>query len=309
MEIISGLENVRKKYKDPVLALGVFDGIHLGHQKILRKVKEGAVRIGGTSLLLTFEPHPRKVLDSGNAPPLLTTREEKIRLIEKMGLDLLILIRFDRKFSQVSPREFAEEILDKKLKAKEVFVGPDYVFGKERLGTVKLLKELGQKYGFGVNIVRAVKVNNVVVRSTEIRNLLRQGRIEKASFFLGRNPSFGGRIVPGREKGRLLGYPTANVKPYSEMIPLRGVYAVKVILEGQKYKGIMNIGRRPTFSQGSETTLEVHLFDFKENIYGKEIEVILLKRIRDEIHFKSIEELERQIRKDESVAKKYFTNR
>ncbi|GMR04890.1 MAG: bifunctional riboflavin kinase/FAD synthetase [Thermodesulfobacteriota bacterium] len=307
MKVIRTLNSsTRKRVKDPVVTLGNFDGIHLGHQLILKKLSARARRLKTSAVVYTFEPHPLKVVAPAKSPPLLLDLEDKKTLLESLGIDFLVLARFTRGFASKHPREFAEDILVKGLGVREVWVGEDFSFGRGRRGTVEYLKELGERYGFRVFVIPPYKKGGSVVSSSRIRALVSEGEVKKAAVLLARPYSIKGSVVAGKEIGKVIGFPTANLKVSSELLPKNGVYAVRASFDGIRYDGVVNIGTAPTFG-GKKKTVEVHLFDFKDDIYGKKMRVEFIKRLRDEKHFKTKEALVRQINRDAERAKKVFT--
>lgn len=301
MKIINGLPAL--KYKNVVLTIGNFDGVHLGHQKILNRVISNAKEIDGTSIALTFEPHPTKLLYPERNLRTLTTSHEKARLMAYLGLDLLCIINFTRDFAGISADDFIKDVLVKKISVKKVIVGHNYTFGKGKKGTTELLRRRGRRYGFEVSVIRSARVYDDVVSSSRIRSLILRGRVCEASLFLGRPYMLTGTVIKGAGRGeKLLSTPTANIKPLNEIIPKEGVYAVKVRLDNKEYEGVSNIGRNPTFS-GTELSYEVHIFDFNEDIIGKTLMLYLIDRIRDEKAFTTTDELKEQIMDDIAKAK------
>ncbi len=286
-----------------VLTLGNFDGIHLGHQKILKTLSERAQKTGLPSVVYTFEPHPRKVVSPGESPPLIITQEEKIALIESFGIDYLLLARFTKEFAATHARKFVEDVLAKKLRVREVWVGHDYFFGRGREGSVEYLKEMAERLGFGVGVIPAFTKEGVVVSSSLIRRLVKEGDVKRAGIFLGRPLSLTGTVIKGDDRGRELGFPTANIEVREELLPKEGVYAGFVTIEGRRYPAVVNIGRAPTFGR-EKTLMETHILDFSGIIYGKDIRVSLLERIRDEHRFSTPEELTEQIKKDIAVTRR-----
>ncbi len=291
------LKTINERFPNPVLTLGNFDGVHLGHQAIFRKVIERAREINGTSIVFTFEPHPLKVLAPERSPRMLNTFHGKMKLLAAAGIDIVICANFTRTFAEQHPEDFARDILFKQIGVREVYVGYDYAFGKGREGSIESLKGMGRTFGFEVGIVEAIQLNNVVVSSSVIRDLISNGSVEEASGLLGRMYSIEGEVVHGSHRGQELGFPTANLKVVNELIPSYGVYAVLVQVENQTIKGVASIGIRPTFDAGP-VSIEVYLFDFHEGLYGKEMEVAFVKRLRGEEKFPSADALVRQIRKD-----------
>lgn len=297
MRIVRGVKNFAERLPNPVLTLGNFDGVHLGHQAIFQKVVERAREIGGTSVAFTFEPHPLKVLAPERSPQLLNTFHGKMRLFECAGIELVICANFTRVFADQHPEDFARDVLHKQIGVKEVYVGYDYAFGKGREGSIESLKRMGTTYGFKVGIIEPVQVDGVVVSSSTARDLISNGRIAEAARLLGRNYTIEGEVVHGSHRGHELGFPTANLKTSNELIPAFGVYAVLARVEGRTLKGVASIGIRPTFDSGP-VSVEVFLFEFHENLYGREMEVAFVERLRGEERFSGVDELVRQIRKD-----------
>ena len=282
--------------KNPVVTTGTFDGVHLGHQQIILRLKEVAKKCDGETVLLTFFPHPRMILFPDYKPLLLNTLEEKISLLGKSGIDHLIVHPFDREFSMLSSKEFISEILVGKLHTKKLVIGHDHHFGKNREGSFAHLKEFGPIYGFDVEEIPAREVENTNVSSTKIRQALQNGDVETAFAFSGYRYQLSGTVVKGRMVGRSIDFPTANLginDPY-KLIPADGVYAVYVNRAGEKLKGMLNIGMRPTVD-GKARTIEVNIFDFNADLYGETLTLEFVKRLRDEQKFDSIEALKKQL--------------
>ncbi len=302
MVVIRGLQTLDKEFPDPVVTIGNFDGVHLGHQKIFRKVIDAA-RGRGTSIVLTFDPHPLKVIAPDRKLKLLTPLDEKIRLIEMTGIDVFLCIDFDREFAKMAPDDFVREVLVEKLKVKHVIVGHNYRFGKGKKGTTDLLRRRGRKYGFKVNVVRNRRISGYIVSSSRIRQLLLWGRVCEAATLLGRPYSIHGRVITGAGRGAsILGIPTANIETPNELAPREGVYAVKVKINGNVYDGVANIGKNPTFG-GEELSYEAHLFDFNGDLLGRDIRLFFIDRIRGERTFPDAESLKKEIDKDIETAK------
>jgi riboflavin kinase/FMN adenylyltransferase len=294
--------------KNPVVTTGTFDGVHLGHQQIIRRLKETAVRTEGETVLLTFFPHPRMVLFPDYKPLLLNTQEEKIALLEKAGIDHLIIHPFTREFSMLSSKEFISSILVEKLRTKKLVIGHDHHFGKNREGSFQHLKEFGPIYGFEVEEIPAKEVENTNVSSTKIREALQQGNVEIAESFLGYPYELTGTVVKGRQLGRSIDFPTANLllnDPY-KLIPADGVYAVHVLRRGEKLKGMLNIGMRPTVN-GKERTIEVNILDFDADLYGETLTLEFVKRLRDEVKFDGLESLKKQLVKDRNQTRELLS--
>ena len=302
MNIIRGTKNIIGSIPYPVVAIGNFDGVHVGHQILFRKTAELAKVNNGTPIAFTFEPHPLKILAPEKLPPLLTTFRKKMELIEECGIKLVICADFTRQFSDQHPRDFANDILVERIGVKEVVVGFDYAFGRGREGTVRYLKQMGEEYGFRTHIVDPIKLNGHLVSSSYVRELIEDGEVGAAGEFLGRHYSIPGPVIEGYKTGQAIGFPTANLDTSRIKIPGTGVYAVWVKRQGIKYNGVVNVGFNPTFSRDT-LSVEAHIFDFDERIYGQEIEVVFIRRIRSEIKFKSASQLIAQIQKDIQVAK------
>jgi len=309
MEIILGIENLKRPFNNPVVALGNFDGVHLGHQKIFEKVKEEASKIGGEAIVITFEPHPLKVLSPSHCPPLLTPFRKKIMLIEQSGIQTVFCLRFTLDFSRLSPVEFVKDILIKKLNPRKIIVGYNYHFGRKKSGDAKALKELCKAFQAEVEIVEPLIIDGLAVSSSRVRELIKNGKVGEASRLLGRDYLIIGKVVEGAKRGQTLGFPTANLEISDELYPPPGVYAVEVTWNYQIYHGLANLGRNPTFQPaqtGSQPpfSLEVYILKFNQMIYGEEIQINFKKRIRDEIRFESSAQLIDQIRKDIEWAQK-----
>lgn len=309
MEIVRGLEAIGESYPRIVLTIGNFDGVHLGHQRILGEVCRKAKEIIGTSMAITFEPHPIKVIAPEREIKILTTLKEKARLIEAMGVKVLLCINFNKEFSNLLPDEFIEDVLVRKIKAKKVIVGHNYAFGKNKKGTTELLRRRGKKYGFDVKVIRSTKVYGDVVSSSRIRSLLLRGMVCETSLLLGRAYSIEGNVIKGTGiGGKILNVPTANLTPPEELAPKEGVYAVRVDFKNNIFDGVANIGRRPTFG-GSAVSYEVHLFNFSGSLLGENIRIYFIDRIRGERTFPDAHSLERQIRNDIERAKNILSRK
>jgi riboflavin kinase/FMN adenylyltransferase len=303
LKIVRGLESLKNSYSNVVLTIGNYDGVHLGHQKILSDVIKKAREINGTSMVMTFEPHPVKVLSPERDIKLLTTFEEKAKIIGRLGIDVLLCVNFDINFASLKPDEFVKDILVEKLKVKAIIVGSNYTFGRHKKGKIPLLRRRGKKFGFSVKAVRQVKIHGTVVSSSAIRSLLLRGAVHEASLFLGRPYSIEGVVIKGKGRGaKLLNVPTANIETPFEVTPKDGVYAVRIELNDNLYDGVANIGKNPTFGN-SLTSYEVHIFDFNDNILDKRLKIYFIDRIRSEKKFPDIKALEEQIRKDITKAK------
>lgn len=293
-----------------IITVGSFDGVHVGHAKILSTLVNRAKERNCRSVLLTFEPHPRKVVSKDFNLRLLTSTDEKKRLISQLGVDEIIVIPFTKEFSQMSSDDFFNEFIIKKIGIKEIILGYDHRFGKGRDGDENKVRELGKLFGFDVITVPPVKFGDLTVSSSLIRKELAEGRVKNIRDYLNRYYSITGSVSEGDKRGRLLGFPTANISvtDSDKMIPSNGVYAVRVIIGDETFNGVMNIGKRPTFQSIENTILEVNIFDFEKNIYGREITVEFIDRLRDEQKFSSKDELIAQIEKDKKRALEILTN-
>jgi riboflavin kinase/FMN adenylyltransferase len=310
---IKRLEDIKEPLKNTVLTIGNFDGVHFGHQKIIKEVVQSAKKQRGTSVVMTFDPHPAIFFNPEKEFHLLTLCDEKARIIEKLGVDILLCVKFDKTFANLEPEAFIKDILIERLRVKEIIIGPDYRFGKAKKGDIELLRREGKKYGFRVRVINPVKLKGEVISSTKIRSLIEKGDVKKAGLFLGRPYSIEGAVVKGTGRGStILGFPTANILSGAELIPKKGVYAVKVSLEEpfqEKKKkenlldGVMNIGTNPTFGNQA-LTLEVHIMDFHEDILNRFIKVYFIERLRDEKKFPSAEALKKAIEQDIKEAKR-----
>ncbi len=298
MKIIDGTEKIKKKFPYPVLTLGNFDGVHLGHQAIFRMLNERARAKNGTSIVYTFVPHPLRVIAPERAPRLLTTYKTKMGLIEESGIDIIICAHFTKEFANISAEDFVKEILCGALNVKEILIGSNYLFGKGRKGSPELLKRLGRECDFSVSIIDEIKINHSVLSSSRIRTLVANGRVDEAAKFLGRHYSVEGIVVEGAKRGKaLLNTPTANLLTANELLPKDGVYAVTVSLDGKMYGGATNIGHNPTFHD-RKFSFETHVLDFEGELLGKTIKVFFIKRIREEMKFSGAMELGAQMKKD-----------
>lgn len=303
------LDNVKRE-ENTVLTVGTFDGVHAGHRAIIDTVVTKAKEKGARSVLVTFDPHPRNIINSGDdGIRLLTTLEERCEILEELGIDRMVVIPFDRDFSLLSSEEFIREIIHKKIGVSEFVIGYDHHFGRNREGTIETIEKLGTELGFDSYVVSKHEVGEKTVSSTAIRKAISEnGNIEQATEFLQRPYRLNGTVVHGDKRGKKIGFPTANIKPehVNKIIPKEGVYAVKVRINGSWFEGMMNIGTRPTFD-GDQQTLEVHLFNFDEDIYGKEVQVRFFKRIRDEKKFNGKEELIEQLKADKQQSQELLS--
>ncbi len=311
MKVYQDFEEVGK-IPNAVLTIGTFDGVHLGHQKIIERLKEEARKVNGETVLFTFFPHPRMVINPTNhGLKLIQTQAEKIENLERLGLDHLIIFPFTKEFSTLSADEFVKDYLVNKLHVKTIVVGYDHQFGKNREGSLKQLQKLSETLPFKVIEIPAHEVDEINVSSTKIRQAIEIGDIQTANSYLNEPFEISGKVVKGNQIGRTIGFPTANIEIGDDLkiIPTIGVYAVEVILEDQrKLHGMMNIGIRPTVTDSKEVKIEVFIFDFSEAIYDQRIKVYLLQRIRGEHRFQSVEVLRAQLQEDEKTVRTIFSN-
>ncbi len=302
MQLFRGINAVQHKLKNPAITIGNFDGVHMGHRALFQIVKKWAAELNGVSVVLTFDPHPLEVLNPKKAPSFITTQRHKLDLIASCGIDATIVIPFDREFSHISAREFVEVVLVEKIGTRAIVVGNDYRFGHGREGDIPFLRQLGKLHGFEVEIVTEIKFDNTHVSSTSIRRLIANGNIRVANEMLGRPYEISGTVIAGQRRGATLGFPTANIRMPALTRPRTGVYVVETEVDGKVYGGAANLGYNPTFGD-NELSLEAHLFDFNQDIYGKPITIRLIERLRDELRFSGPDELVAQIRKDIANAK------
>lgn len=304
MKIYEGLSNL-PYIPNPVVTSGTFDGVHLGHQKILSRIKESARQLDGETVLITFWPHPRMVIytDQHNLR-LLSTFEEKTKLLEQFGVDHLITIPFTHEFSQMSSREFIEKVLVESIKTKKLVIGYDHRFGKNREGSFDYLQAHSAEFGFEMEEISRQEVDAIGISSTKIRKALEEGDLETAKGYLGRSYELTGQVVKGKQIGRSIGFPTANIQVQADykLIPKEGVYAVEAQIEGIAFPAMLNIGMRPTVD-GNQQTIEAHLFDFEGDLYGKQLTIKLKHFLREEKKFENIEALKAQLYQDQSLAK------
>jgi len=307
MQIIRDLDEFQPE-SPVVLTQGTFDGVHLGHQKIITQLVTRAQQIDGKSVLLTFYPHPRLVLyPEDNELKLITSIEEKAKLLKSFGLDYLIILPFTKDLSRITPFGFIRDILVKKLHISTIIIGYDHRFGKNREGSIIEIEKYAQEFNYEVEQIPEQDINDCIVSSSQVRNALLSGDLELANEFMGRPFSISGIVVTGQQKGTELGFPTANLgklDPF-KLIPKKGVYAVKVIIANESHFGMLNIGTRPTFKL-NELAIETHIFDFSDKIYGQEIEILFIKRWRDERKFENQEQLVRQLNTDNTEIKAFF---
>ena len=296
-----------KPLGNTVITIGTFDGVHIGHRKIIKRIVESAENSALESAVLTFFPHPRMVLQKEVGIELINTIEERKQILENTGVDHLIVHPFTRAFSRLTAQEYIEEVLVKKLQAKKVIIGYDHRFGRNRNADIEDLRKYGEKYGFEVEEISKQDVDEVAVSSTKIRKALQEGDVEKANTYLGSNFLLTGTIVKGKGLGKDLGFPTANLKIEEtyKLIPKTGVYVVKALIDDQEFFGMMNIGYNPTVG-GSEKTIETYFFNLDKNLYGKKLQIEMLKRIREEKKFSGVEELIEAMKEDQAFSENYI---
>ena len=287
------------------LAMGVFDGIHLGHQRVIGQARDDSRTTGGVAVVLTFDPHPARVLYPDKAPPLLTSTAHKLQLIEQVGADACLMLTFDRALAETPAEKFIEQVAAPAHRLRTICVGTRFHFGHDRAGNVRLMEKLAPAFGFTVTEIPAVHTaDGESISSSAVRHHVLHGRLDRAAAMLGRPFSLLGTVVPGDHRGRSLGFPTANLNPHNEVLPPDGVYAARVYLGSDQRLGVVNVGTRPTFAHATPSRLiEVHLFDFDSDLYGQEIEVALVAKLRGEQTFASAEVLQHQIRDDIAIAR------
>jgi riboflavin kinase/FMN adenylyltransferase len=303
MDVIIGSENIPDSLKGAVVTIGNFDGVHLGHQHLFGHLITEARKKQRPAVVISFEPHPKMILHPERRPfYLITSQEEKTRLLASLGIDALILIPFSLDYARTTAKEFVHSILWEKLRIGKIIIGHDYTFGQGKEGNAALLTTLGGRLGFEVEVMNAFQIGNLTISSTQIRRALLDGDLRAAASLLGRFYNLSGEVIHGKHRGAELGFPTANIRPDKEPMPPRGVYAVHILLEGNRHRGVLNIGFNPTFAD-EQLSIEVHLFDFNENIYGKTIDVLFVERLRDEIRFAGPGELITQVNQDIAQAR------
>lgn len=297
MEILRHIEERNVSISNPVLTLGNFDGIHLGHQLLLQRVVADAKEMGGRSVVLTFEPHPLQLLAPARAPRLILTHKDKMILLHSFGVDVVIIQTFNSAFAEVEAEAFVRRYLVERVGVRKMWVGKDLRFGKGRKGRVEDLIRWGAQAGFAVGIVEPVELAGVRISSSRIRNLIEQGEVGQAERFLGRYHFVSGRVVPGHQRGRQLGFPTANIVPRTEVLPRDGIYATFMQVDDRLWPSATNIGTNPTFGKGPRT-VESYLLDFSGDLYGRSVRLFFVSRIRDEKKFSCAESLVEQMRED-----------
>ena len=302
MQIYYDLETPAELFQESIVTVGVFDGLHIGHQAVIHQVLTQSEKFKLASVVLTFDPPPLAFLAPEKCPPALTTLPKKIEILEQLGVDAVVFAPFDAYLQQMAPDTFVQQVLLQRLHARQVIIGYDWQFGKGRSGNPAALKRLGKQYQFGVTIVGPVQLHGAPVHSTRVREAIAKSNLDLGSQLLGRRYSIMGEIVQGEGRGRQIGFPTANIDAGNQMLPPGGVYAIQVKLEGCIFDGVTNMGTRPTFD-GEKFQIETHLFDFEKMVYGKKIEIFFIEKIRDERKFPDPETLVAQIKQDVATAK------
>ena len=304
METLQSTSELSKLHGPLFLAIGVFDGVHLGHQAVISTSAEHARAENGTPVVVTFDPHPEKVLRPEKAPHLLTATTHKIALIRRLGVKHLLIIAFDKEFAATEPEDFVQQLVQNSKPLREICVGHEWAFGKNRRGNLQLLTNLGARFDFNVIGIQPVTVNREIVSSTTIRRAVAAGDLKKAAAMLGREYTILGTVVRGDDLGKKIGFPTANLSAHSEQFPPNGVYLAEAKLEGVIYPGVVNLGYRPTVSSSkSDRVLEIHLLDFKREIYGRDLELRFVRYLRPEKKFENVDALVRQIERDVQQAR------
>ncbi|MBC8312985.1 MAG: bifunctional riboflavin kinase/FAD synthetase [Candidatus Cloacimonetes bacterium] len=308
---MKNIHKIKHKLKNPVVTVGTFDGVHLGHQKIMQVLVERARAIGGVSVVITYHPHPLEVLNRKHFPYLLTEKVKKEEFLKKIGIDYVLWLDFNEEMANLLPINFINEYFVKKLAAKEIIIGYDWHFGKNRNGDYHILKKFENVFKYKVDMVKEVKIENEIVSSTKIRNYIKNGKIDIAAKMLGRNYSILGNVIKGDKIGRELGFPTTNLKPTEsrKILPQSGVYLTKIMLKKNEMWGLTNIGVKPTIKKNNRRKfIETYIFDFNEEIYSEEIELFFIQKIRDEKKFANKKTLINQIKIDEINARKIIKN-
>ena len=306
MRLFHGTDNA-EILRPTVLTLGVFDGLHIGHQLIMKTVVERARAIGAVPTVITFDPHPRAVLHPESAPPLLQTFDQKVEGFGVLGIEQTIVVRFTKEFSEISAHDFLREVVKERLHAQEVYLGKGFAFGHDREGNIDLLKRVGKELGFVAGEVPEVSLRNRRVSSSRIRELLARGEVNLARRMLGRPYGVEGPVERGAERGHQLGFPTANLHPQNRVIPRNGVYVTGTLIEGKWRRSVTNVGVRPTFESAAEPSVETFVMNWSGDLYGDVVRVRFLHRLRDEQKFSSLDDLKGQISKDVARANNYFS--
>jgi len=306
VEVIHFPEDARPPHLvHPVIGLGNFDGLHRGHLKIVERVKRGALERGGAALAMTFDPHPPRVVRPDKAPPLLMTQAQKLEALHRAGIQSVAVVRFTHELSRWDPETFVRQVLVEWLRVAEVWVGANFLFGRDRSGNFSLLRTLGQRFGFRAEKIDPVRYKEFVVSSTRVRRLVSEGRMDEAGGLLGHPYYLDGVVVEGRRRGRELGFPTANLRTTNELAPPDGVYATTMSVDGVVHAGITNIGMRPTFGE-EERAIETHLLNFSGDLYDRQVRLAFVLRLRDERRFEDVDALKAQIEADRRRAERLF---
>jgi riboflavin kinase/FMN adenylyltransferase len=305
MRVFHGYSEIQQAFSRPIVTIGNFDGLHLGHREIIQSVIARAKAEGGTSVVYTFRPHPHLALTPAHDLQLINTYDEKIGLLDEMGVDVVVEEPFSREFSTISPEKFFRDVLLKRLSPHAIYVGYDFGFGKDRSGSLDLLRALCEAEGIELHVAKPEKINGEVCSSTRIRAYLKNGDVKAARALLGRDFFYRGLVVRGHGRGHRIGFATANVRTESKLQVKEGVYATWAIHEGHRYKSVTNVGRQPTFNADANAPIavETHILDFDRDIYGSVLEVSMVERIRDEVKFSGVDELVAQIKRDVEKAK------
>ncbi len=305
MRIYRTTQQAEGHLKAPAVAIGNFDGVHLGHQALFGRARALAHTRGGDAVALTFSPHPARYFNPKLAPPLVTHEDKKLELMETCGLDAVVIMPFNAELANLSPAEFVQKVLVRQLNTKDVVVGQDFVFGSDRTGNMETLRTLGEQHGFSAHGIQPICVSAIRVSSSKLREFLLLGKVGGASMLLGRDYRVDGIVVPGKARGRTIGVPTANIAPENEIIPRKGVYAGWVNIPGDQeiHQAVINIGTNPTFEKAAVFSLEVHILDYTGDLYDKRLGVYFTQRLRDEQRFPSVEKLLEAIRNDISDAR------
>ena len=291
----------------PVLALGNFDGLHRGHLKIIERVKRGAAEHGGTPMAMTFDPHPPRVVRPDKAPPLLMTIDQRLEALQHAGIRAVAVVRFTPELSRWDPETFVRNVLVDWLRVSEVWVGANFLFGHDRSGNFSSLRVLGQRYGFRAEKIDPVRYKEFVVSSTRIRRLVAEGRLDEAAALLGHPYYIDGTVVEGKRRGRELGFPTANLRTTNELMPPHGVYATTVSIDGIVHAALTNLGVNPTFGDGAPTTIETYILRYEGDLYGRQVRLGFVLRLRDERRFEDVDALKAQMEADQRRAERLFT--
>ncbi len=307
MKVTSDIGKIKPAKKSLFLAIGVFDGVHCGHAFLIRKAVRAAKATGGQSVVMTFYPHPQNVLAPERKLQYLTPLAERLKLISDLGVDVCILIKFTKNFSRLTAQKFIEDYIMRPFHPQKVFVGKNFRFGNKRRGDIAFFKKFGQQFRFQIDAVASVKIKHRMVSSSLVRQFIQAGKVELAGRLLGRAVAIFGKVVKGDGRGKSLGFPTANIRPLKQIIPLHGVYAAEVVVDGKIFQGMANIGTRPSFHKQKAITIEVHIFHLHRNLYHRDIEIRLIKRIRNERKFSSPKLLISQLHKDKNTALKLLS--